>query len=91
MQIKTTMTTSYQLEWPSLKCIQTINAREGVEKREPSYTAGRYVNSYTTTENSMEVLSKIKCRTITRSSDPIPGHIFEENHNLKRYMHPHVH
>ena len=40
MQIKTTMITSYQSEWPSSKSLQTVNAGEGVEKREPSYTAG---------------------------------------------------
>ena len=37
MQIKTTM--SYHLtlgEWPSSKSLQTINAEEGMEKREPS-------------------------------------------------------
>ena len=27
-----------------IKRLQTINAREGVEKREPSYTVGRNVN-----------------------------------------------
>ena len=39
MQIKTTM--SYHLtpaEWSSLKNLQTMNAGEGVEKREPPYT-----------------------------------------------------
>ena len=41
MQIKTTVrTTSDQLEWPSLTGQQIINAGEGVEKREPSYTVG---------------------------------------------------
>ena len=30
-------TNSHQLEWPSSKSLQTINAGEGVEKREPSY------------------------------------------------------
>ena len=33
--------TSHQWEWPSSKSLQTINAGEGVEKREPSFTAGR--------------------------------------------------
>ena len=28
------------------KCLQTVNAGEGVEKREPSYTAGGNVNRY---------------------------------------------
>ena len=45
MQIKTTM--SYQLtlvKWPSSKSLQTINAVEGVEKRECSYTVGGNAN-----------------------------------------------
>ena len=41
MQIKTTGDiTSHWSEWPSSKTLQTINAGEGVEKREPSYTLG---------------------------------------------------
>ena len=36
MQIKTTVrTTSYQLEWPSLKSLQIKHAKEDVEKRNP--------------------------------------------------------
>ena len=44
MHIKTTM--RYQLiqEWPSSKTLQIINAGEGVEQREPSYTVGGNVN-----------------------------------------------
>ena len=34
----------HQSAWPSSKCLQTINAREGVEEREPSYTVGGNVN-----------------------------------------------
>ena len=41
MQIKTT---SHQSEWPSTKSLQTINAGEGVEKRECSCTVGGNVN-----------------------------------------------
>ena len=33
-------------EWPSSKNLQTINAGEGVEKREPFYTVGGIVNWY---------------------------------------------
>ena len=45
MQIKTTIDiTSHQSQWPSSKSLQTINAGEGVEKREPSYTVGGNVN-----------------------------------------------
>ena len=39
-------TTSYQPEWPSSKNSQTINAEEGVERREPSYTVDGNVNWY---------------------------------------------
>ena len=45
MQIKTTM--RYHLtrsEWPSSKNLQTINAAEGVEKRECSCTVGGNIN-----------------------------------------------
>ena len=35
--------TSHQSEWPSLS-LQITNAREHVEKREPSYTAAENVN-----------------------------------------------
>ena len=40
-QIKTQQgNPSHQSEWPSAKSLQTINAGEGVEKTEPSPTAG---------------------------------------------------
>ena len=45
MQIKTTM--RYHLtpvRWPSSENLQTINAGEGVEKREPSCAVGGNVN-----------------------------------------------
>ena len=38
--------TSYQPEWPSSKYPQTINAEEGMERREPSYTIDGNVNWY---------------------------------------------
>ena len=45
MQIKTTIWYHLTLvEWPSSKNLQTVNAGEGVEKREPSYTVGGNVN-----------------------------------------------
>ena len=37
VQIKTI---SHCSEWPSSKSLQIVNAKEGVEKREPSYTVG---------------------------------------------------
>ena len=46
MQMKPTMRgiTSHLSEWPSLKSLQIINAGEGVQKREASYTIGENVN-----------------------------------------------
>ena len=45
MQMKTTVgITTHQSQWPSSKRLQIINAGEGVEKKEPSYTAGGNVN-----------------------------------------------
>ena len=38
--------TSHWWEWPSPKSLQTINAGEGVEKREHSCTVGENVNWY---------------------------------------------
>ena len=36
-------------------------------------------------------LKKTKNRTTIWLSNPTPGHILRENHDLKRYMHPDVH
>ena len=36
--------TSHWSEWPSSKCLQTINAAEGAKKRELYYTVGRNAN-----------------------------------------------
>ena len=38
--------TSHQSQWPSSKNLQTMNAGEGMEKREPSCTVGGNVNWY---------------------------------------------
>ena len=47
MQIKTTVRYHFtQSEWLLPKSLQAINAGEGVEKREPSYTVGGNANSY---------------------------------------------
>ena len=42
MQIKTTI--SHWSEWLPSKSLETINAGEGVEKRESSYTVGENAN-----------------------------------------------
>ena len=36
--------TSHHSEWPWAKGLQTINAGEGVEKKQPSYTVGGNAN-----------------------------------------------
>ena len=41
--------------WLLSKSLQAINAGEGVEKREPSYTLGGMQTSTATMENSMEI------------------------------------
>ena len=55
MQIKT----SHQSEWTSSKSLQIINAGEGMEKKEPSYTEGLHLvgmqTSTATMENSVEI------------------------------------
>ena len=56
MQIKTTM--RYHLtpvRWPSSKSLQTINAGEGMEKRECSCTVGGNKIHTATMEDGMEV------------------------------------
>ena len=65
MLIKTTMRHHLtQSECPSSKSLQTINAGDSVEKREPSYTVGGNVNWCRTMEISVEVPSKTKNRAI---------------------------
>ena len=44
MQIKTTHAISRQSDWLLSKSLQAINAGDGVEKREPSYTVGGNAN-----------------------------------------------
>ena len=45
MQIKTSMKYNYmQSEWLLSRSLKAVNAGEGVEKREPSYTVGGIAN-----------------------------------------------
>ena len=44
-----------QSEWLRSKSLQVINAGEGVEKREPSYTVGGMQTSTATMENTVEI------------------------------------
>ena len=61
---------SHWSEWPSSKSLQTINAGEGVEKREPSCTVGGNANQYShygeQCENSLKNW-KQNCHTTQQS------------------------
>ena len=54
MQIKTTMRYDFTPEWLLSKSLQAINAREGAEKKEPSYRVGMQIST-ATMENSVEI------------------------------------
>ena len=82
--------TSHQSEWPSLISPQITNAAEGVEKREPSYTAGGNVNWYNHYGKQYGGTSKTIHRTTIWPSNPTPGHLSQQNFHSKRYMHPYV-
>ena len=58
MQIKTTRYHPHPLEWSSTQSLQTINARENVEKREPSCIVGGNVNGYSHYEEQYGDYSK---------------------------------
>ena len=69
--------TAHWSERPSAKSIQTINAEEDTEKKEPSYTIGE--NGTATVENSMLPLLSQSCPTLCHpmdcnlTSSSIPG------------------
>ena len=66
--------------------LQTINAGEGVAKREPSYTVGGNINWYSHYgEQYGSSLENLKKTTIW-PSNPTTGHIPWETHNSKRVM-----
>ena len=84
----------HQSEWPSSKSLQTVNARQGVEKRELSYTVGGNVNwcNHYGKQYGSSSKKKIENRITIQSSNLTPGHISgkDKNSNSKRYMHPNV-
>ena len=87
------------VRWPSSKNLQVANAREGVEKGEPSYNCwwdGKLMQPLWATVfliKLWEVPHKTKRRITIWSSNPTPGHISRQNYNSKRWMHlqPYVH
>ena len=71
MQIKPTMKYPLpQSKWPSSKCLQTINAEEGAEKREHSYTLCENLSWY---NHIMEVSQKLKIELLYDPATPLLG------------------
>ena len=68
--------------------MQNINAGEGVEKRDPSYTVGGNVNWHSHYREQYGGSLKPKTRTTIWSSSPPFGRIPGEKHGLKGYIHP---
>ena len=88
MQIKTTIRYYFTPVRRAKKNLQTINAGEGVEKREPSYTVCGNVNWYNHYGEQYGGSLNIE---LLYDHNPTPEHISRENHSLKRYMLPNVH
>ena len=78
-------------EWLLSKSLQTINAGEGVEKRENSYIFGGNANCTATMENIVKIPLKTGNRTAIQSSNPTARHIHWGNQNWKRHAYPNVH
>ena len=77
---------SHQSEWPSSKSLQTVNARQGVEKREPSCTVGGNANWYSHyREQHGESLKKLgeKKKPTIWPSNHTTGYIPSGNHKWK--------
>ena len=70
--------TSYQPEWLSFKNSQTINAGEGVERRESSYTVGGNVSWYSHYGEQYGGYLKSKSRNTILAFNPTSGHIPEK-------------
>ena len=77
--------TSQQSVWLSSKSLKTINAGEGVEKRECSCTVGGNVNSYSHYGRQLEIPLKTRNKTTIWPSNPTPRHIPWGNQNWKRH------
>ena len=75
-----------------LTSLQTINAGEGLQEREPTYTAGGNVHRQQPLQRIVTRCQKNLSEELSLRSDmPTPGSISRENHNLKRHMRPTVH
>ena len=83
--------TSHRSEWPSSESLQTINAGEGVEKRECSCNAGGKGNWFSHYGRCMEIPLKTRNQSTIWPSKPTHRHIHQGHQNWKRHMYPIVH
>ena len=81
---------SWQSEWPVSTNLQTINAEEGVEKREPSCTVGVTVNWYSHYgEQYGGSLKKLKIELPYDTTIPLLS-IYPEKIRVEKDRHPKV-
>ena len=92
MQIKTTVRHPLTLvRLAIIKNLQTTNAGEGVERKEPSGNVGGNVNWYRPLWRTVwRFLTELKTE-LPNDPTSTPGDISREKHGLKRYTHPNVH
>ena len=79
--------TSHQPQWLSSKNPETINAGEGVERRESFYTVGGNVNWYIHYGEKYRGSLKTENRATMWPCNPTPRHISGEECDPKGYMH----
>ena len=84
-------TITRQSEWLLSKSLQAINAGEGVEKRDPSYTVGGNANLYSRYGKQCGDFLKTGNRTAIWPSNLTSGHTHQGNQIWKRHVHPNVH
>ena len=82
---------SHQSESLSPKSLQTTNAGESVEKREPSYTVGGNANWYSRYGKQCGHSLNTGNRTAIQTSNPTAGHTLQGNQNQERHMYSNVH
>ena len=81
-------TISHWSEWLLSKSLQAINAGEGVEKREPSYTLVGMQTSTATMKNSVDIPLKTGNRTSIWPSNPTADHTHQGSQNERETCTP---
>ena len=84
-------TISLRSEWLLSKSLQTINAGEGAEKREPSYCWWECKLVQSLWRTVWRCLKKTGNRNPIWPSNPTAGHTHWGSQNWKRHVYPNVH